>query len=53
MCSADCGLITGHSYVNSGAMLNSVYFIMNEGVTNINLKHSDILSGEHKRPLQQ
>lgn len=40
-CTADCGWITGHSYVTYGPMLNGASVIVYEGVINFNLKHGD------------
>lgn len=66
-CTADCGWITGHSYVTYGPMLNGASVIVYEGVISFFLKHcylficvadleqmyrSDMLSAEPKRPIQ-
>lgn len=44
-CTADCGWITGHSYVTYGPILNGATVVLYEGV--INLKHIAIIYMHH------
>ena len=42
-CTADCGWITGHSYVTYGPLLNGATVVVYEGVINFNMKHTVII----------